>query len=62
MIAMQGLQARLYAMAIVLVRLPKAMNCLAAVEARTDQVLSTMDCPYSNDAAISTAWQQGNGS
>jgi hypothetical protein len=58
---MQGLQARLYAMAIVLLRLPKAMNCLAAVEARTDQVLSTMG-PYSNDAAITTAWQQGNGS
>jgi hypothetical protein len=60
MVAMQGLQARLYAMAIVLLRLPKAMDCLAAVEARTDQVLSTMDFPYSNDAGISTAWQQGN--
>jgi hypothetical protein len=33
---------RAYAM-VVLVRLPKAMKCLAAVAPRTDQALSTMD-------------------
>jgi hypothetical protein len=41
--AMQGLQVRPCALAIVLVRLPKAMKYLATLEPRTDQVLS-MDC------------------
>jgi len=39
---------------MILARLPTAMKCLAAIEPRTDQVLS-MDCyrcPYGNDAAI----------
>jgi hypothetical protein len=54
MMAMQPLQARRYAMAMILVRLPKVMKCLATAAPRTDQFLS-MDCyrcPYANDAAI----------
>ena len=54
----QRLQARPYA----LIRLPPEMNGLAAVEPRTDQVLS-MDfyhCPYGDDAALGVRQQQGS--
>jgi hypothetical protein len=60
--AMQRMQARPYALATILVRLPPVMKCLAAVEPGTDQVLS-MDryrCPYGNDAVLGIQLQQGN--
>jgi hypothetical protein len=41
--AMKPLQVRPYAMVMILVRLPKAIKCLAAAAPRTDQLLS-MDC------------------
>jgi hypothetical protein len=41
---MQGLQVRLYAMAMILVRFPKTMTSLATVALKTDHLLSTIDC------------------
>jgi hypothetical protein len=60
MMAMKALQARRYAMAMILVRLPKAMECLAAAAPRTDQALS-MDCyrcPCADHAATIAVQQQ----
>jgi hypothetical protein len=48
--------------ALILIRLAPAVRCLAAVEPRTDQVLS-MDycrCPYGDDAVLGIRRQQGN--
>ena len=58
---MQPLQVRPYAMGV-LVRLRMAMKCLAAVEPKTDQALSTdcYRCPFRNDGALGVRQQQRN--
>jgi hypothetical protein len=58
--ALKPLQVRPYAMAMILVRLPKATKCLATAAPRTDQALP-MDCdrcPCADHAAIKTMQQQ----